>query len=181
MKVVYTARKADISDQEKGKAQRKLDKVHRILGGNRSLEAHVVLSRNGHGCDAEVTLRALHHTLVVNGANAQPFGALTIALAKLEKQAVRNKHKLIDKSRRGARDGAPPAGPQAVAPAPEVGAAAKPVVRAARIAPKPMTLEEATLQIESGGAHHVTYRDAKTGAVCVLLRRTDGVLELVET
>src|SRR5690606_18339282 len=96
MIVTYTGRQVEITDQEKEKAKRKFEKIHRILSDNRNLEAHVILSKQRHVCEAEVTLRALHHTLVVTGSNAQPFAALTEALAKLEKQASRNKHKLVD-------------------------------------------------------------------------------------
>ena len=89
MKVVYTCRHADISDGQKAKLQRKFEKINRILTHGRDLEAHVVLSRERRGCEAEVTLRALHHTLVVSGQNAQAFAAAHIAVDKLVRQAAK--------------------------------------------------------------------------------------------
>ena len=100
MRVHYTGRKADISDRQKQKLQLKFDKIHRILGPKDSLEAHVVLSRQRRLCEAEVTLRALSHTLVVTASHAEPLSALLAAVDKLSKQAVKNKHKLIDVRRR---------------------------------------------------------------------------------
>ena len=96
MRVHYTGRKADVSDKQKQKLQVKFDKIQRILSPKDSLEAHVVLSRQRHLCEAEVTLRALSHTLVVTATNAEPLSALLAAVDKLSKQAVKNKHKLID-------------------------------------------------------------------------------------
>ena len=65
MQVHYTGRKANISELEKQKLQRKFDKVHRILGHKLGSEAHVVIKRQRHLYEAEVTLNALSHTLVV--------------------------------------------------------------------------------------------------------------------
>ena len=96
MRVHYTGRKASISDKQKQKLQVKFDKIDRILSPKDSLEAHVILSRQRHLCEAEVTLRALSHTLVVTASNAEPLSALLAAVDKLSKQAVKNKHKLID-------------------------------------------------------------------------------------
>ena len=183
MKVHYTGRRAEVSDAEKQKVKRRFEKIHRILGANRNHEAHVILSRERNRCEAEVTLRALHHTLVVTGQNAQPFGALTIALEKLEKQVVKNKHKLVDSRRVHRQRGEAPPTVEAVMPPAE---SVEPVnsgpqvMRSDGVQPKPLTLEEAQLQLEQHDHDQVTYRDAESGRICVLLRRRDGNLELVE-
>lgn len=188
MKIDYTARKADISDAQKRKVQRKFDKIHKILNPNSALEAHVILTREKHRCEAEVTLRALHHTLVVTAANAEPFPALLAAVDKLAKQAVKNKHKLID-SRRAAGRGGSPKAPETELAAP-AGELAQPfeggpnqsprIVRSNRVAAKPLTIEEAAMQLDELKRDHLTFRDADSGQVRVLLRRRDGDLELIE-
>ena len=43
-----------------------------------------------------------------------------------------------------------------------------------------MTVEEALLQIDEQDSDQVTYRDAQSGELRVLLRRRDGSLELIE-
>ena len=105
MEVHYTERYASVSDADKEKAARKFEKVHRILSADRDLEAHVIFSKNGSGVEAEVTLHALHHTLVVTDTNGDAFTALNHALAKLEKQARKNKDKLIETRRRQRQKG----------------------------------------------------------------------------
>jgi ribosomal subunit interface protein len=186
MKVVYTCRHADISDGQKAKLQRKFEKINRILTHGRDLEAHVVLSRERRGCEAEVTLRALHHTLVVSGQNAQAFAAAHIAVDKLVRQAAKNKHKLVD-VRRPLRHRDEPKIPvrevmaaQAKAE-PEPAAAPSGPVRSHNLAPKPLTLEGAQMALESNGGHQLTYRDADSGRICVLFRGPDGGLQVVET
>jgi putative sigma-54 modulation protein len=191
MKIYYTNRNAEISENERRKVETKFNKVHRILGGKSSTEAHVVLSRQRHLCEAEVTLRALHHTLVVTASRVDAASALLAAADKLEKQAVKNKHKLIAGRRPERQSGEPsPATEAAVRMAANASArnanhgaaeSRRPrLVRSTRIAPKPMTVEEAIIQLEEGASDQVTFRDAEGGGLRVLLRRRDGDLELVE-
>lgn len=91
---------------------------------------------------------------------------------KLAQQVVRNKHKLIDVRRHQSQRAAH----SQTAPPEEIEAAPGTQSRAR----KPMTVEEAMLQIEELGGEHLTYRDADSGNLRVLLRRRDGRLELIE-
>ena len=189
MIVHYTGRHAEISEEEKEKAKKKFEKIHRILSGGRDLEAHVVLSKQRHTVDAEVTLRALNHTLVVSGQNEQAFPALTQALTKLEKQATKNKHKLVDGRRVERQRGEPAPVVQAALNGaadmePQEATAdgdGPQIIRSTQIEPKPLSLDEARMHLEDRAQDQITYRDIESGRLCVLLRRRDGHLELVET
>jgi len=189
MRIHYTGRNAEVTDEQKQKVQRKFEKIHKILGPERSLEAHVTLSRQRHLCEAEVTLNALNHTLVVTGANEEPYPALLEAVGKLEKQAVKNKHKMID-TRRSDRDrgrrvtAGDVTAPDAVDAKRKSGGKSKSytprVLRSDDIAPKPLSVEGAVLKLEELGRDHLTFRNAEDGRVNVLMRRPDGDLELIE-
>ncbi len=181
MQVTYTSRNAEISEQQKRKVQRKFEKIHKILNPNRELEAHVVLSRQRHLCEAEVTLQALHHTLVVTASNSEPLAAVLGAVDKLEKQAVKNKHKLIDGRRSERKRRVPASSPEPTAPPPaDQEPARRSIVRGDAVAPKPLTVEEAEMRIEERDCDQVTFRDAESGRLQVLFRRRDGRLELVD-
>ena len=54
------------------------------------------------------------------------------------------------------------------------------VIRTRRSAVKPMTLDEAALELEARGDGVLVFRDAATERVSVLFRRKDGHLGLVE-
>jgi putative sigma-54 modulation protein len=189
MRIHYTGRKADISEPQKRKIEAKFEKCHKILGKRHNLEAHVVLSRQRHLHEAEVTLRALNHTLVVSASRVDCFAALQGAVDKLEKQVVRNKHKLIDtrrQDRKGATallqseaETAASADSESDDSDARKGRVAR-VVRGDRINTKPMTVEEALIRIEELNRDQLTYRDAESGELRVLLRRRDGNLELIE-
>ena len=189
MKIHYTGRHADISDAEKAKAKRRFEKVQRIFGPSHDLESHVILSKQRHFVQAEITLHALGHTLVVTGENAGAFAALTQALERLEKQAVKNKHKLVDTRRPGRQRDEPNVTVRAVTrDLAENGATEPPdtppiarIVRGNGGAGKPLTLEEAALALQDQDRDQLTYTDSDSGRLCVLIRRRDGALELVET
>jgi len=184
MKVHYTGRHVSLGDDDKERAERKLEKVQRILG-QPDLEAHVILSKEGADCEAEVTLHALHHTLVVAGHNAQVGRALTLALEKLEKQAVKSKHKLVDTRRPQRQRGEAAAIVQEVAadepPAPAAEPTGPRIIESGSVEPKPMSVEGARIALEESKRDQITFREADSDAVCVLLRRRDGDLELIRT
>jgi putative sigma-54 modulation protein len=189
MRVHYTGRNAYISDLQKQKLQKKFDKVHRILGRRHGSEAHVVIKRQRHLYEAEVTLNALSHTLVVTSAMADVFASLTACVDKLEKQAIKNKHRMIDVRRPERQRGEPTPGIEAAIQEASrvIDRAAGParsngprVVHSNSVAPKPLTLEGAIMALEDEDRDQVTYRDAENGGLRVLLRRRDGNLELVE-
>jgi putative sigma-54 modulation protein len=188
MRIHFTSRNADISESEKQRVEKKFGKFQRLFG-RKAQEAHVILSRQRHLYEAEVTLRALNHTLVVSAARVDAYAAMLAALEKLEKQAVRNKHKLIDGRRPERQRGEPsPAAEAAVNPDAEAiekaggnSQARRPrVIRSSDVVDKPLTMEEALLRLEEQDRDQLTYRDAENGRLRVLLRRRDGDFELVE-
>lgn len=187
MRIEYSGRKADLTQRELAKVERKLAKIQRILTRRNDLETHVRLSQQRHLCEAEVMLRALRHTLVVAGTGSTTFTAVYAALDKLERQAVRNKHKIIDTHRPGKQRDVPSvvvadSMRRAVASEPPSEAPPAPprIVRSRAVEPKPMTEDEALLLLEGGDREYVSYRDAGSGKINVLLRRRDGAAELVE-
>lgn len=186
MRVHYTGRNAYVSDVQKQKLQGKFDKVHRILGRRHGSEAHVVIKRQRHLFEAEVTLRALSHTLVVTASSADGFTSLLACLEKLEKQAIKNKHRMIDGRRPERQRGEPsPATEAAIRKeslAVEDGVVnnGPRVVHSRSVADKPLSLEGALMKLEEDDRDQLTYRDVESGGLRVLVRRRDGDFELVE-
>jgi putative sigma-54 modulation protein len=118
--------------------------------------------------------------LVGIGSDTEQFPALHGALGKLEKQALKVREKWRDGKRTTeAKD--------AVANGVSAEAAEQPVqedkpgrIHRVRLKNKlrPMTLDEALLDLD--GRSYMVYRDAQTELVQLLVRRTDGDLDLIE-
>jgi putative sigma-54 modulation protein len=180
MNLHYTGRQVELSEAQKRKLEVKFQKIQKILGNRHQPEVHVILSQERHLHNAEVTLHFRHHTMVVECSGADLFTAVQEAAEKLEKQIIRNKDKWREQKRRtkSLREMAAEDGQARISE--ETGAAGPRLFRQATPAAKPLTVEEAILEMEQGDRDYVFYQDAEKGRPSVLFRRRDGNLQLVE-
>jgi putative sigma-54 modulation protein len=185
MKITYTGRQVELAPAQFKKLEAQFAKLGKLLDGKEQSDAHVVLSLERHLHHAEVTVNYYNHALVGIGSNTDLFTAIHSASEKLEKQLLKARTKWRD-SKRAPRKGAAAAA-ESAAPEPEGEAEAETEAEPARRIfkvnhhekRKPMTLEEALLEMEKDRSYLV-YRDAETDRVSVLLRRQDGHFDLVE-
>lgn len=174
-----TGRHVAVSPGLRTLVNRKLDRVLRRLD-NAGLSATVVASRQRQDSVVEVTLHARgEHFLHAVGKGREWEIAANAVVEKLERQAEKLKTKWQGRKRRGGR---PPAEPDAAEPH----AAAPPrrtlprIVRASSYSVRPMTAEEAAMEMESQEAAFLVYRDVETGDVNVVYRRKNGQIGLIE-
>jgi len=180
MKVTYTGRQEPFTPAQTKRLGAKFAKMGKLLdsrGGER--EAHIILTSERHLRRAEITVNVYDRPMVGVAAGSDEFASLCQALEHLEKQVLKLKAKKRDNKRESKatweRTGAPPAAEPAVEEA-----AGKQVFRVIQHnQSKPMTLEEALLELDRQ-RDYVVFRDAETDRISVLLRRRDGHFDLVE-
>jgi putative sigma-54 modulation protein len=179
MKIEYTGRQTEISPEIRRLAERKLQKVAKALP--RMTRAHVILTADKHRQIAEVSAHSRNLDLSAVEETTNPRLSVSNAMDKLLRQAQRHQEK-----RRG-RKGASSARRLAPSPEPRAkreGHDGRPdeprIIRNRRRAVKPMTLDEATLEIEVRGEGILVFRDASTERMRILYRREDGHLGLIE-
>ncbi len=201
MKVSYTGIKSGLPAKLQDKLDTKFAKLSKLVDGRGEKQAHVVVTSERYLHKAEITLRLHNHQLVGIGSDSDVFKAICAALDRIEKQAAKEGAKWRGTLHRadsikvvGAKDAEAEAskpvrnvGPGKAAAAKNGHArrtAAKPDARVFRPDQherrKPITLEEAMLEMEDG-RDYVAYRDAEKQAVCMLIRRRDGHYDLIET
>jgi putative sigma-54 modulation protein len=194
MRITYTGRQVELVPAQLKKLEAQCAKLGKMLDGRKSeCEARVVLSHERHLHKAEVTVKYHDHSMVALADDSDLFTAIHGAIAKLEKQAIKVRAKWRD-SKRTPRKEALTVEPVAKTAAPPAKTAkAKVPIKShgkngarARVnhvgeqeMRRSMTLEEAIAEM-SGDRDHLTFLDAKTGAVNVLVRRRDGHFDLVE-
>ncbi|MGO9896991.1 MAG: ribosome hibernation-promoting factor, HPF/YfiA family [Bryobacteraceae bacterium] len=182
MKITYTGRQVGLVPAQLAKLEARFVKIGKLLDGKRESEAHVVLSQERHLHQAEATVHYYSHELVGIGSATDLFSAIHAAAEKLEKQALKAVTKYRD-NKRTPRKGAPEEQAAVEASAPKAGPEPETERRIYHVNQhkkrKPMTLDEALLEIEKSG-DYVVYRDAETDRLSVLLRRRDGHFDLVE-
>ena len=194
MKIIYTGRHEAFPPKQKAKLEAKLQKLSKMLERKGEKEARVILSQERFLHKIEITINAWDHSLVGVGSNRDLITAACEALDKLEKQLRKVRDKWLAKRHKdngaGAMNGL--AAQTAAAPSAN-GKARKQVSLAAgkrgnkkvfrvnnRDGNKPMTLEEAMLEMEVS-QDYMVYRDSQTDRVAVLMRRPDGHFDLIES
>ena len=174
MKIEFTGRQTEIPVAVRRLAERKLQKVARVLPG--ITRAHVILTAEKHRQIAEVSAHSRGRDLSAVGSSANSRLSVSNAMEKLLRQAQRQREK-----RRERKGGASPrriAAAAAAEPARE--GSPRRVIRSRRAPLKPMTLDEAALLMDGRGDGVMVFRDAATERVRVLYRRKDGNLGLIE-
>src|SRR5579871_6366523 len=200
MKVSYTGRHEVFPSKARAKFEAKLQKLSKMIDRRGEREAHVILSQQRFLHNVEITINAWDHAMVGAGSDADLETAANEAVERIEKQILKLRNKWRDTKRHKDKEKEA----QAVAvpiPAPVRSAASKKAKIAAapsRAAAgnhhnrkkifrvnhndgsKPMTLEEAMLEIEDS-QDYMVYKDAQTERVTVLMRRPDGHFDLIES
>jgi putative sigma-54 modulation protein len=172
MKIEFTGRQTGVPDEVRRLAERKLQKVGKLLPS--LTRAHVILSADKHRQVAEVSVHSRRLDLAAVEVTTDPRLSVSGAIEKLLRQAQRQRAK--GRERKGA------ASPRLAPAAPERGGdgGGPRVVRSRRVAVRPMTLEEAALEMGSRADGVLVFRDRATDRMGVLFRRRDGSLGLIE-
>lgn len=192
MEITVSARHTEVSPTLRAAVEEKIGRLSRFLEGMDRAEVHFTQQRNRRISDreqCEVTLEGHGHHVRCKVAAPDGFAAIDAAVAKLEHQLHKLKTKVQRRPRstvaRPGRDAAGD-GEQAIATAliddadDGSGEDALRIVKTKRHALKPMTAEEAVLQLELVDHDFFLFTNADTGRAAVLYRRTDGDLGLID-
>lgn len=198
MKLTYSGKTKEFTPELEEKVGAKLVKLSKMIEQRGEREAHVTHHVERHLHKTEIVMKLYDHSLIGEGADADLATSLTHAIENIEKQIVKLRNRWRDTQRdaKGVRDskenwtnGTPEeqlVGTKLV----EVsrnGASGKASNGRPKIfhvnyddGRKPMTLEEALIEMENGD-DYVVYRDADARCVSVLVRRPDGHYDLIQS
>jgi len=176
MRVEYTGRHIEVPADVRRLGDRKLRKLAKVLRG--ITDVHIVLALDKHRQSAEVTVHSPHVDLAAK-EESDDFG---VSLAAVMDKVIRQAERHTGKRRIRKSGRARPATVREVAAAPPASTEerAPRVIRTRRFAVKPMTVEEAALEMGATTDGVLVFRDAATERVNVLYRRKDGNLGLIE-
>jgi putative sigma-54 modulation protein len=175
MEFEYTGRHVDVTPALRRHVEDHFSKIEAIFTDT-TARAHVIIEVEKNRHMGEILLHWRGETLTARDVNADMYQALTRAIQKIEKQAVKLKKKLIDR-KQGAQSLsslAPDEGKvEASSPAPRI-------INARRYNVKPMTPEEAALALSEDTNQFLVFRDSENNRLGVLYKRKDGNYGLIE-
>jgi putative sigma-54 modulation protein len=172
MNIEYSARNVVADEQVRHHCEEKLRKVLKFLA--EPVEARVALEVVKHHFVAEMTVTHRWGTLQADESADQLLEAINLAVEKIATQAERGRKKHKDVKRRSARSNGLQ-WPIDVIEKGSIGAGAgvPRVIKSSRLPIKPMSIEEAALELEGSKHEFVVFRDSETEKVSVLYKRHD--------
>lgn len=176
MQVSVTFRHMDPSEPLRAYA---VEKVERIITKylKNALEAHVILSSTRHRAHnvAEIHIHASQFDIAAHAENADLYAGIDLAIDKVEAQVRRHKDRIND--RKGRAAGSTKISVEVLEPQ-EDRASAK-VVETSSIEARPLSVDDAVLQLELSHAEFLVFRNAANDTISVLYRRRDGQFGLL--
>ena len=177
MRIEYTGRHMDVTDSMRRLGDRKLRKLAKHLRG--ITDVRIILTADKHRQTAEVTVHSPHGDLAATQESSDIGVSLSTVMDKLIRQAERRVGK--QRVRKGGGRSRATSVRTAAAPVSAAREEQGPrVIRSRRFAVKPMTIEEAALEVGASAEGVLVFRDASTERVRVLYKRKDGNLGLIE-
>lgn len=176
MQTNITFRNVEATEAIKAYARDKVERVHKYIDG--ASEAHVVLGVERHLHQADITVHAGHFFLRGREVCDDLYASIDLAMDKIERQLKRYKEKL--KERRAQphhNEGSIKVRHDVV----EVATATTPeIVRTSEFPAKPMSVDEAVMQMDLAHNDFLVFQNAESREVNVVYRRKDGNYGLIE-
>ena len=191
MEITVSSRHTEVSEALRAAAQEKIGRLARFLEGMDRAEVHFSEERNRRIADkeiCEVTLEGHGHHVRCKVAAPDGFVAIDRAVEKLEHQLYKLKTRLVRRNHANRRGNGLRSGvitESADSDDGEYGfgesASLTPrIVKTKRFEMKPMTPEEAVLQMDMLGHGFFFFTNSHTERAAVVYRRADGDVGLID-
>ena len=174
MKFQFTEKKVSLPASVHAYAEKKVMKLERFFKDD--AEALVAFSVEKDRNRAEITVHAANTYFRASEATSDMYASIDAAVATIERQIRKNKTRLA----RRLRQDAFVRSPEVTSFAPEAEEGAFEIVRTKQFPMKPMTREEAILQMELLGHEFFVFKNMDAeDAISVVYKRTQGGYGLI--
>lgn len=176
MKISVTFRNGEGENWQKVYAEERIIKLKRYL--DMPAEAHIILSTEKFRSFAEINLSANGWNSNAKEEAKDMHLAIDSCIEKIEKQLKKQKEKIREHKPRSIRHTE-----EKIAEGEEGDEepTTNKIVETRKIVLKPMSLDEAVMEIEGNKTQFIIYRDSSSENVSLVYRRDDGNYSLIET
>ncbi|MGB9907337.1 MAG: ribosome hibernation-promoting factor, HPF/YfiA family [Candidatus Saccharicenans sp.] len=171
MIVNFTARRTELTDEIKEYCQKRLERMDKILRD--VLQIDIILSEQRSRKKVDLQVKRRGEDFVISEETTDVFNSLNQAFDSLEKKIVKERRKMIQKRRRAGSRELPLPGMEGLEPAPRL-------LRLPYFSDKPISIQEALLQLEEGKKEVFLFRKEGSENWAAVFRRKDGQVALVD-
>jgi putative sigma-54 modulation protein len=176
MQVTVTFRHLEPTEPLRRYAADKLQRLSKYLYG--PMDAHVILSVLKKNHRAEINLSANGTSLFSDEETNDLYSAIDLALDKIERQVKKLNAK---RKNHQAEHTLPGLRLQVLSPDRVDDRGVPEIIRTRRIPAKPMSVEEAVMQIDLTNNEFFVFRNAQSDSLSVIYRRKDGNYGLIDS
>ncbi|MGA1861582.1 ribosome-associated translation inhibitor RaiA [Deferribacter thermophilus] len=175
MNIQITARNLELTDAIRSYVEKKVSKIKRYF--DQIIDVHVLLEIQKNVHIAEILVDAKGVFLKGLEKSEDLYASIDLAVDKIEKQLVKYKEKLKNKK---FMESTPDTSLRLnVIDSESIDSNPKTII-SKQIPAKPMTIDEAVMQMELLNKNFFVFRNADTGEVNVVYQRDDGNIGLIE-
>jgi putative sigma-54 modulation protein len=149
------------------------DRINHLFAGNNT-KAHVIIEVEKGRHRAEIVVNWRKEVLTANSTFSDMYQSLTKTIDKIEKQASRLKSKIIDKHHKAQKV------TTVTDSGPEIAPASPRIISEKNNSVKPMTAEEAVLNLDGEENQFLIFRNADNERISVIYKRKDGNYGLIQ-
>jgi len=175
MKFEYTGRHVEVTPAMRSHVEDHFKRMRHLFNGD-SGKAHVIIEVERGRHRSEIVLNWRRDVLTATTTNQDMYQSLAQTITKIEKQVLRLKNKKVDRSHRAAKVAAVTSRAAEVAPAPS----GPRIINARRYAVKPMSADEAALQLKGAENQFLVFRNSENERIAVIYKRKDGNYGLIQ-
>ena len=182
MDLLVVGKHTEIDARLRALTEEKLTRIEKFANDVRRVDVEydeLATRRAGDSHTCEILVHLNQHLVKGKASAAEHAAALDLAVDKVERQ-MRRLHDRRVHRRNGARGARPSAVDDAEDSDAGDDAGSQAIVKIKQFEVKPMTAEEAALQMELLSHDFFLFRSTETGHAAVVYRRRDGALGLIE-
>lgn len=181
MDIRYAGKHFSITDGIREHLQERLGKLEKY--SPKIVESHVVLAKEKYLYDAQITLLAKNFQAFGEGRRKDNiYAAIDLACERVEKQLKKFREKMKDHHKEHGEKALSPKvkTAQSILKETPLGDRKPRIMKVRGFSAKPMSVEEASLQLEISDQRFLFFRNAVTKSINVLVKQSDGNHGLIE-
>ena len=175
MKYNIRGENVEITPSIRSYIEDKIGKLERYFHAPEDITASVVIKVRGKEQKIEITVPAMHYTLRSEESHDDLYAAIDLTVDKLERQIRKNKTKINSRIKKNLIQNFE------VELEDNFEDDDQKVIKRKHIEMKPMSEEEAMLQMNMLGHSFFVFKNTDTETICVLYLRKDGSFGILET
>ncbi len=174
MKLNVRGDKVEITQAIQDYLTNKLSKLNKYFANSDEITAKVVIRVRGHVQIVEVTINTGSFVLRCEQEHEDLYAAIDLIVDKLERQVRKNKTRILSKQSK-----------ESVVsfefPVEDFEEEELKIIRRKKVDMKPMSEEEAMLQLDLLGHDFFVFYNIETDSTCIIYKRKDGNYGLIDT